>query len=52
MSEWRGHIDGIRVDRVDGGYAATHPAYWGAIVDDCGVVAAWRLLRILVGATE
>ena len=45
MSKWHGCIDGVRVDRVAGGYAAGHPAYPGVVVRDCPWLAAWHVAR-------
>ena len=45
VSQWRGYIDDIRVDEVDGGYAAGHPDYPGVEVRDCPWLAAWHVVR-------
>lgn len=50
MSEWHGHIDGVRVDPTDDGtgveYTAGHPALGTRVITrDCPWLAAWHVAR-------
>lgn len=47
---YNGEIDGIRVDRVLGGYAAGHPEFRGVVVDACPWYAAWLVARCVLAA--
>lgn len=52
MSEYQ-TINGVRVDVVDGGYAAGHPDYSPHIVvRDCPWLAAWTVARCVRVARE
>ena len=42
------YIDGIRVDRVEGGWAAHHPRLPRVIVRRCPWVAAWRACQLAI----